>query len=58
MRSLPVPLSPWIRMVEASLAATLRTKCHHLLHLFRLGDDLVVAGAALDLSAKGFDFVA
>ena len=31
---------------------------HHLLHFFRFGDNVVIAGAAPDLSAQRFDLVA
>ena len=46
--SLPVPFSPWMRML-ASLAATLSIELEELLHLLALADDVLELVAVLQL---------
>ena len=56
IRSLPVPLSPWIRIVVASLAATFFTKFMSSDALGGDCDDLVIASVAANLATQRLDF--
>ena len=47
MRSLPVPFSPSIRMEDASLTATRRTKLSTSRMALRFGDDLTLGWLGL-----------
>ena len=55
MRSLPVPLSPWIRMVVASLEATFCTKFISSVIFGETRDHFVIAGAPAHFAAQRLD---